>query len=129
MPWVRAILRGQKIYARADAAGALVAEARDLDVARLIRVAARDVPPDRDTPAGVARSALLTRVVVGLLSPEAGGLSDEAVHVATDLVEAADLPPSGPDRREIEELVWSRLGDGPPSAALRALATKLGFAP
>jgi ribonuclease HI len=26
MPWVRAILRGQKIYARADAAGALVAD-------------------------------------------------------------------------------------------------------
>jgi hypothetical protein len=111
-----------------EALPALVPEARDLDVARLIRVAARDVPPDRDTPAGVARRALLTRVIAGLLAPEAGPLSDDAVHVAADLVEAADLPPGGPDRREIEELVWDRLREGPPSPALRGLAGKLGFA-
>lgn len=32
MPWVRAILRGQKIYARADAAGALVAESGRVEI-------------------------------------------------------------------------------------------------
>jgi alpha-amylase/alpha-mannosidase (GH57 family) len=113
-----------------EALPSLVAEAHDLDVARLIRVAARDVPPDRDTPTGVARRAMLTRVVAGLLSPAAGALSDEAVHVATDLVEAADLPAAAPERREIEELVWSRLseaGEAGASAALRGLALKLGF--
>jgi hypothetical protein len=110
-----------------EALPALVGEARDLDVARLIRVAARDVPPDRETPAGVSRRALLTRVVAGLLALDAGPLSDEAAHIASDLVEAADLPPGGPDRREIEELVWARLGEGPVSATLRSLATKLGF--
>jgi hypothetical protein len=110
-----------------EALPSLVAEARDLDVARLIRVAARDVPPDRETPAGVSRSALLTRVVAGLLALDAGPLSDEAAHIASDLVEAADLPPGGPERREIEELVWARLGEGPVSATLRGLATKLGF--
>jgi hypothetical protein len=111
-----------------DALPALVAEARALDVARLIRVAARDVPPDRDTPAGVARRALLTRVVVGLLAPDAASLSEDAVHVATDLVEAADLPPGGPECREIQELVWERLAAGEPSLALRGLAVRLGFA-
>ncbi|HSZ83611.1 MAG TPA: DUF3536 domain-containing protein [Polyangia bacterium] len=120
-----------------DARGAIVMEALptlaeehgDLEVARLIRVAARDVPPDRETPAGVTRRALLTRVVAGLLGPETGPLTDEAAHIATDLVEAADLPPGGPDRRDIEELVWTRLAEGAPSVALRALATKLGFSP
>jgi Domain of unknown function (DUF3536)/Glycosyl hydrolase family 57 len=110
-----------------EALPALVAEAHDLDVARLIRVAARDVPPDRDTPAGVARRALLTRVVAGLLALDAGPLSAEAAHIASDLVEAADLPPGGPDRREIEELVWARLEADPPSPTLRALAAKMGF--
>src|SRR5439155_501818 len=32
VPWVRAILRGQKIYARADAAGALVAESGRVEI-------------------------------------------------------------------------------------------------
>jgi hypothetical protein len=112
-----------------EALPALVAEARDLDVARLIRVAARDVPPDRDTPAGVERRALLTRVIAGLLALDAGPLSDEAAHIANDLVEAADLPPGGPDRREIEELVWAQLEAGALSQTLRALALKLGFSP
>jgi hypothetical protein len=110
-----------------EALPTLVAEAHDLEVARLIRVAARDVPPDRDTPEGVTRRALLTRVIATLLAPEEGPLTDEAAHIASDLVEAADLPPGGPDRREIEELVWARLGEGAPSGPLRGLATKLGF--
>jgi hypothetical protein len=69
----------------------------------------------------------IARVIAGLLALEAGPLSEEAAHIASDLVEAADLPPGGPDRREIEELVWARLGEGAPSATLRALATRLGF--
>lgn len=32
MPWVRAILRGQKVYARADASGALVAEGGRVEI-------------------------------------------------------------------------------------------------
>jgi hypothetical protein len=110
-----------------EALPTLVAEAHDLAVARLIRVAARDVPPDRDTPEGVARRALLTRVIAGLLGPDGAPLADEAVHIASDLVEAADLPVGGPDRREVEELVWARLVEAPGSATLRGLATKLGF--
>ena len=64
-----------------------------------------------------------------MLAPGAGPLSDEAVHIASDLVEAADLPPGGPDRRELEELVWARLGDGRSSPPLRGLALKLSFSP
>jgi hypothetical protein len=111
-----------------EALPTLVADARDLDVARLIRLAARDVPPDHDTPAGVTRRALLTRVIGALLAPVGGPLSDEAVHIATDLVEAIDLEPGAPERREIEELVWARLGEPAPPAGLTALAAKLGFA-
>jgi hypothetical protein len=110
-----------------DALPALVEDARDLGVARLIRVAARDVPPDRDTAEGVARRALLTRVIAGLLEPAAGPLTAEAAHVADDLVEAADLPPGGAEQRELQELVWLRLQEAAPPPPLRALAAKLGF--
>jgi hypothetical protein len=109
-----------------EALPALVDDARDLEVARLVRLAARDVPPDRETSEGVERRALLTRVVATLLSPESGPLSADAAHVATDLVEAADLP-GGPERRQIEELVWAHLSAGPPTPALRALGLALGF--
>ncbi len=112
-----------------EALPALVADARDLDVARLIRLAARDVPPDHDTPAGVARRALLTRVIGVLLAPLSGPLADEAVHIATDLVEAIDLDRGAPERREIEELVWARLAEPGSPPGLTALAAKLGFAP
>jgi len=111
-----------------EALPTLVADARDLDVARLIRLAARDVPPDHDTPAGVSRRALLTRVIGALLAPAAGPLTDEAVHIATDLLEAIDLDPGAPERREIEELVWARLADPASPPGLTALAAKLGFA-
>jgi hypothetical protein len=113
-----------------EALPTLVADARDLDVARLIRVAARDVPPDHDTPEGVARRALLGRVICALLEPEAasGPLSDEAAHIALDLVEAIDLEPGAPERREIEELVWTRLEEPSSPPGLRLLASKLGFA-
>ncbi|HVZ73846.1 MAG TPA: DUF3536 domain-containing protein [Polyangia bacterium] len=119
-----------------DARGAIIMEAlptllpdaRDLSVARLIRLAARDVPPDHETPAGVARRALLAQVIEALLEPEAGPLSDEAAHIATDLVEAIDLDPGAPERRAIEELVWTRLLETPSLPGLKALASKLGFA-
>jgi hypothetical protein len=111
-----------------EALPVLVDDAHDLGVARLIRVAARDVPPDRDTPEGVARSALLTHVVAGLLAPAAGPLTAEAAHIADDLVEAADLPPGGAEQRELQELVWQRLQEPAPAPPLRALAAKLGFA-
>jgi alpha-amylase/alpha-mannosidase (GH57 family) len=109
-----------------EALPGLVDDARDLEVARLVRLAARDVPPDRETSEGVERRALLARVIVTLLSPAAAPLSADAAHVATDLVEAADLP-GGPERREIEELVWAHLAAGPVTPALRALGHALGF--
>jgi hypothetical protein len=110
-----------------EALPSLVGQARDLHVARLIRLAARDVPPDHETPAGVARRALLARVIGDLLAPERGALNDDAAHIAADLVEAIDLAPGAPERRAIEELVWARLRDPASPPGLRALAAKLGF--
>jgi alpha-amylase/alpha-mannosidase (GH57 family) len=108
----------------------LVDEASDPTVAHLILLAARDMPPDRETPEGVQRQVLLGRVLVALLTPPARGRpTAEALNVATELLEVADLPPTSRQRRELEELVWAELERGRPTVALRALAAKLGFAP
>jgi hypothetical protein len=45
------------------------------------------------------------------------------------LLDLLALPAASPDRRAIEERVWELLDRGRPSAALRMLADKLGFAP
>jgi hypothetical protein len=109
------------------ALASLVPHAGDLAVARLIRLAARDVPPDRETAEGVARGGLLVRVVKTLLAA-AGPLSAEAAQLAGDLFEEADPIVGSRDRREIEERVWSLLAADPTNAAVRSLATRLGFA-
>jgi Domain of unknown function (DUF3536)/Glycosyl hydrolase family 57 len=106
----------------------LVPHAASLRVARLIRLAARDVPPDRDTAEGVSRGASLVRVIFMLLAPPAGALSAEAAQVAGDLLEEADPAVGSRARREIEERVWALLRGDPTNAAVRGLATRLGFA-
>jgi alpha-amylase/alpha-mannosidase (GH57 family) len=107
----------------------LVPEARDLAVARIILQAARGMPPDRDTPDGLARRDQLARVLVALLTPAARTPpATEALQIAGELLDVADLVPGSAARREIEELVWEQMDRVRPPAALRALATKLGFA-
>jgi hypothetical protein len=107
----------------------LVDEARDPEVARLILIAARGMPPERETPEGVARRALLARTLIVLLSPIGRAqVPVEALQIASELLDLAGLQPGGRERREIEELVFEQLERARPSAALRALAAKLGFA-
>jgi hypothetical protein len=85
-----------------------------------VRVAARDVPPDRETAEGVERRALLMKMIADVaLVPTPGPLPVEAIHIASDLVEVADLPSGGPERRLIEELVWARLGTSRPCGLWR----------
>jgi alpha-amylase/alpha-mannosidase (GH57 family) len=106
----------------------LVEDAGDIAVARLILQGARGMPPDQETPEGVARRALLTRAVSVLLSPGPKPPSIEALQIASELLDLADLAPGSHARRELEELVFEQLDRGRPPAALRVLATKLGFA-
>jgi hypothetical protein len=106
----------------------LIAEAGDPKVARLVLAAARDLPPDGETAEGLARRTLVARFAIALLSPAGGHPVAEALTVADALLEVADLPPGSPQRRELEELVAELLERGRPNAALRALATRLGFA-
>jgi len=106
----------------------LLAELDDPRVARLMLVAARQLPPDSETPAGVSRRALLSRAVLILLGEDDGVPGNEKLHVATQLLELLALPQGSPERRAIEERTWALIARGRPNAALRALADKLGFA-
>jgi hypothetical protein len=106
---------------------ALLPEVGSLKVARLVVAAAREVPPDGDTPAGVARRALLARVVLTLLG-EGGVPGTEALHLCGVLFDLIALPAGSPDRRAIEERIWALIARGRPPAPLRALAEKVGFA-
>ena len=87
--------------------------------------AARELPPDGETPEGVARRATLTRILLAALegTPSAAGLK-----LAAELYEIVALPDTAPDRRKLEERVWSLCARGRPSAPLRALAEKVGVA-
>ena len=98
---------------------------------RLVVAAARELPPDGDTPAGVARRALLARALLAMLGAGTGAASPgaEALGLCEVLLDLLALPAASPDRRAIEERVWELLDRGRPSAALRMLADKLGFAP
>ena len=71
----------------------LLQEVRSPKVARLVAAAAREVPPDGDTPAGVARRTLLARVVLILLG-RGGGRARR--RVAADLRRA--VRPAGAPR-------------------------------
>ncbi len=107
---------------------ALLSEVRELRVARLVADAAREVPPDGDTPAGVGRRALLARVVLVLLGEEGETPGAEALQLAGELYDLLALPAGGPERRAIEERIWALMARGRPPAALRAVAEKVGFA-
>jgi hypothetical protein len=107
---------------------ALLPEVGSLPVARLVVSAAREVPPDGDTPAGVARRALLARVVLILLGEEGETPGAEALHLCGELADLLALPAGIPERRAIEERIWALIARGRPPAALRALAEKVGFA-
>jgi Domain of unknown function (DUF3536)/Glycosyl hydrolase family 57 len=106
----------------------LLGELDDPRVARLMLVAARQLPPDSETPAGVSRRALLSRAVLILLGEDDGVPGNEKLHLATQLLDLLALPQGTPERRAIEERTWVLVARGRPNAALRALADKLGFA-
>ncbi|HXJ19507.1 MAG TPA: DUF3536 domain-containing protein, partial [Polyangia bacterium] len=106
----------------------LLAELDDPRVARLMLVAARQLPPDGETPAGVSRRALLSRAVLILLGEGDGLPGSEKLHLATQLLDLLALPQGSPERRAIEERTWWLIARGRPNAALRALADQLGFA-
>jgi hypothetical protein len=108
---------------------ALLGELDDPRVARLMLVAARQLPPDGETPDGVSRRALLSRAVLVLLGEDDGVPGNEKLHVATQLCDLLALLQGSPERRAIEERTWALIARGRPNAALRALADKLGFAP
>jgi hypothetical protein len=110
---------------------ALLSEVHVPSVARLVVEAAREVPPDGDTPGGVARRSMLARVVLVLLGDGQEGTTAapnaEALRLAGALFELLALPAMAPERRAIEERVWALVAHGRPHAALRALADKVGF--
>jgi hypothetical protein len=106
----------------------LLPEVHSLKVARLVEAAAREVPPDGDTPAGVARRTLLARVVLILLGEDGTTPSTEALQICGALFDLLALPAGAPDRRAIEERVWALLARGRPNAVLRAFSEKVGFA-
>ncbi|HEY7370773.1 MAG TPA: DUF3536 domain-containing protein [Polyangia bacterium] len=103
----------------------LLPAVRDAKVLALAVEAARELPPDGETPEGVARRAALTRVLFAALerAPSAAVL-----RLASELVDILALPETSPDRRVLEERVWALSARGRPSAPLRALADKVGLA-
>jgi hypothetical protein len=107
----------------------LMGELDDPRIARQVVAAARALPPDGETPGGVARRALLAQAVLLLLGEGGDAPGAEQLPLAAELYGLLDLPAGSPDRRAIEERTWTLLSHGRPSAALRALADALGFAP
>ena len=90
----------------------LLAEVRSPKVARLVAAAAREVPPDGDTPAGVARRSLLARVVLILLGEGGGVPSAEMLQLCGALFDLLALPAGAPERRAIEERIWALVARG-----------------
>jgi hypothetical protein len=86
--------------------------------------AARELPPDGETPEGVARRAALTRLLLAAL---AGTPAVVVLRAAVELIDIIALPETAPDRRLLEERVWELSSRGRPSAPLRALAEKVGL--
>ena len=105
----------------------LLPEIRSPKVARLVAAAAREVPPDNDTPAGVARRTLLARAVLILLGEGAALPGAETLQLCGSLFDLLALPAGSPERRAIEERVWALIARGRPNLALRALSEKVGF--
>jgi hypothetical protein len=96
-------------------------------VTRLIVAAARELPPDGETPDGVARQAALMGVVLALLDDDRGMPGADAFRAAGEIVDVLRLAGGTPQRRLLEERVWALHERGRASAALKVLADKLGF--
>ena len=103
----------------------LLRDVRDPKVLALAVEAARELPPDGETPEGVARRAGLTRVLLAAL---AGKPSAAALRLATELIDIVEIPDAAPEKRLLEERVWDLCARGRPSAPLRELAEKVGLA-
>ena len=103
----------------------LLSAVRDPKVFALTVEAARELPPDGETPEGVARRTALTRVLLAALE---GTPSAASLRLASELVDIVALPDAAPDRRVLEERVWALHAHGRPSGPLRALAEKIGIA-
>ena len=104
----------------------LLPHVRDAKVLALAVEAARELPPDGETPEGVARRAALTRVLFGALDgvPAAANL-----RLAGELFEILALPDTAPDRRALEERVWTLVSYGRPSGPLRGTVQKASARP
>ena len=102
----------------------LAADVHVPEVLRLIVDAARELPPDTETPEGLARRDTLMRVLLEIFEAP----SEEELAAAAELVEVMRLPAGSPERRRLEEHVWALCDRGRPSEPLRALAQRLGFA-
>jgi hypothetical protein len=102
----------------------LLRHVNDARVLALVVEAARELPPDGETPEGVARRALLTRVLLAAID---GAPSAESLRLAVELVRIVALTDGAPDRRLLEDRVWALVSHGRPSAPLRALAEAVGF--
>jgi uncharacterized protein DUF3536/glycosyl hydrolase family 57 len=87
--------------------------------------AARELPPDSETPEGVARRAALARMLLAALED---GPSAAVLRAAAELVDIIALPAASPEKRALEERVWTLFSHGRPSAPLRTLAEKVGLA-
>jgi hypothetical protein len=103
---------------------ALLPDIQSPAVARLVVAAAKGMPPDGETPEGVARRADLTEALLALLAHPTA----ELLRLAGELVEVLNLPGGSPGRRALEERVWVLLAQGRQTPPLRHLAAKLGFA-
>ena len=97
----------------------------DPKVFALMVEAARELPPDGETPEGVARRSALTRVLLAALD---GTPSAASLRLAGDLFDILALPDAAPDRRLLEERVWALCAHGRPSGPLKTLAEKVGIA-
>ncbi|HVT09055.1 MAG TPA: DUF3536 domain-containing protein [Polyangia bacterium] len=106
----------------------LLGDLDDARIARLVVAAARQLPPDGETPGGVARRALLSQALLLLLGEEGSVPSADRLHRAAQLWTLLALPAGSPERRAIEERTWALIARGRPNAALRALADLVGFA-
>ena len=98
---------------------------RDAKVLALTVEAARELPPDGETPEGVSRRTALTRVLLAALD---GTPSAANLRLAGELVDIVALPDASPEKRLLEERVWTLCAQGRPSAPLRELAEKVGIA-
>jgi hypothetical protein len=97
------------------------------EITRLVIDAGRALPPDDDTSDGVARRDALAAVVLALLGTDGTAPTVETLRNAAELLELVKLPPGAPQRRRLEERVWSLITVGRPTLPLRALADVLGL--